>query len=342
VLLALRLAERTSRRDLALLGLALGCGWWASPQILILAVPALVWLVARRPAVVRGWWLVVPAAVLGAAPWLVANLRHDWLSLHVIADAGGPGSRLHNLVVATLPTALGLRVPFSLHWVGSVWLGLVLYAIALVAVLAPGRGRVRPLLLTLAVFPFLYAVSPYASLNREPRYLDLLLPILALLLARWATRPTAAVAIVAVAAALSIAGLVAIERGNLSAPVVEGRPLPADIAPLLRTLQEKHVTRVWANYWIAWRIDFESGEHIVAASTGTGGVHYERAGSRVVPVVESGRYPPYVEADRRAADAAFVFVATPPPPRLAGYRSIAAGAYVVELPRRASATSSKP
>ncbi|HLB03952.1 MAG TPA: glycosyltransferase family 39 protein, partial [Gaiellaceae bacterium] len=38
LLLVLRLRERPSRRDLVLLGLALGCGWWASPQIAIVAL----------------------------------------------------------------------------------------------------------------------------------------------------------------------------------------------------------------------------------------------------------------------------------------------------------------
>lgn len=66
VLLAVRLRERNSRADLVMLGLALGLGWWASPQVVILVLPALVWLAWRHPAAARDGWLAVPPAVLGA------------------------------------------------------------------------------------------------------------------------------------------------------------------------------------------------------------------------------------------------------------------------------------
>ena len=82
LLLVLRLAERVSRRDLVLLGLALGCGLWSSPQIAIVALPSLAWLVWSRRDVLRGWAYVLVAAVVGGMPWLLGNLRHDWYSLH--------------------------------------------------------------------------------------------------------------------------------------------------------------------------------------------------------------------------------------------------------------------
>jgi hypothetical protein len=53
LLLVLRVAERRSRRDAVLLGLVLGVAGWQTGQIVPIAVPALAWLVWRRPAVVR-------------------------------------------------------------------------------------------------------------------------------------------------------------------------------------------------------------------------------------------------------------------------------------------------
>jgi hypothetical protein len=324
----------------------LGCGWWASSQILILALPALVWVTRKRQRPMMSVAVVLPTALVGTAPWIATNLRHGWYSTHLLADSGGPFSRLHGLAAATLPTALGLRVPFSLHWLGTVALGVPFYLLALVALVAPGRGHVRPLLLVLLAFPFLYAVSPYTSSNVEPRYLWLLLPVLALLLARWATTAIRGLALIGAALALSVAGLAAMVDGNLTAPRVELTAVPADFDPLLRTLREHRVTRVWANYWIAWRITFESGERIVAASTGTGSVRYERLATCVRPVgVEPGRYPPYFEAVRSAAGAAFVFVAGTAGTvrRLlegVGYREVETGGFAVELPRRRRACSS--
>jgi ABC-type cobalamin transport system permease subunit len=47
-----------SRRDWLMLGAALGLGWWQSPQIILLGVPAVLWLLVR---LVRRQWPVPPA-----------------------------------------------------------------------------------------------------------------------------------------------------------------------------------------------------------------------------------------------------------------------------------------
>jgi 4-amino-4-deoxy-L-arabinose transferase-like glycosyltransferase len=112
-LLVLRLAEQLTRRDLVLLGLALGCGLWSSPQIAIVALPALGWLVWTRREVLRGWPFVLGAGGVGGLPWLLGNLRNDWYSLHPGANEGPWTAHLHNLVVSTLPEALGLRLAWS-------------------------------------------------------------------------------------------------------------------------------------------------------------------------------------------------------------------------------------
>ena len=119
LLLALRLREQGSRRDAALLGLALGLGWWTSPGVLVLAVPALVWLLWRRPSVVRLVPVALPGFVIGIAPWLAWNLRNSWLSLDLSPVASEQSTfvdRVVNLFHYVLPTWLGLRVPFSLDW----------------------------------------------------------------------------------------------------------------------------------------------------------------------------------------------------------------------------------
>jgi len=47
LLMVLRLAERASWRDAAILGLAGGSGWYASPQVVYLVLPSLAWLAIR-------------------------------------------------------------------------------------------------------------------------------------------------------------------------------------------------------------------------------------------------------------------------------------------------------
>ena len=62
-------------------------------------------------------------AVVGALPWLLGNLRHGWYSLHPGAQRGPWTNHVHNLVVSTLPEALGLRLAWSYEWVGGVVVG---------------------------------------------------------------------------------------------------------------------------------------------------------------------------------------------------------------------------
>ncbi len=343
VLLALRLRERDSRLDAALLGLVCGLGWWATSQVAILALPAVAWLVWRRPVVLRLWWLAVPAAVLGALPALVANVQNDWYSFVTGERQTTPLIQLKNLFVTNLPAALGLRRPFSLEWIPHAAIGGTAYALTLVGfvvllVRSRSRHKLEPLLLTALVLPLFYAVSPYASLNTEPRYLFLLVPVLALLLVAMVPAGRAALVAAAVALAFSVAGIAKLDAQDVAVSFVTGDPVPADLSPLVRLLDREGVQHVLANYWIAWRITYESDERILAVESGTG-KHSLRAG-RVEPVSgDPGRYPPFYRSVIASRDAAYVFSERSSRDlplrdllRTAGYRRVTVGGFVVFLP----------
>lgn len=270
LLLALRLAERESLVDLAGLGLAAGLGWWATPQTAFVCLPALVWLAWRRPALLRRGWIAVLAAVVGALPWLVWNFANDWASL---ASPFGRGEdayfdHLRTFAYATFPTLLGLRVPFSLEWLTGELVGRLVEMVAFVGVVWLAFRRHTLLLAVLLVYPFLVAFGPHAALNEEPRYLVLLVPVIALLLgdvlarSRWtAFAGTSAIA------ALSIAGLAGMSRQQPPVPPIGGIRAPADLAPVIRTLDAAGVRYALAPYPTAYRITFETDERIVASST---------------------------------------------------------------------------
>lgn len=328
LLLVLRLRQRDSRRDAALLGLALGCGVWATLQFLLGALPALGWLAWRRPRAFRLAWISVPAFALGAAPWLVWNARNGWTAVFPKAVAGADtsyGERLWSLFTTTLPTWLGLRVPFSLDWLLGPALGWILVAGALAGfgLLLVRRPKDVELLLVVGVlFPFLYAASSFTYFVDEPRYLVYLTPVSALLLGRVLARPGVAAAGLAAALALTVAGLVRMERDGLYQPLAPDVRIPADIGPLVSTLERERADRVLANYWIAYRLSFETGERILATSTGF--VRDLRA-DRIV---------------RRSPHPAQVFLAgsrteTAARPRLRalGYRRLVAGGFVVYVRR---------
>jgi hypothetical protein len=343
LLIVIRLAERVTRRDLVLLGLALGCGLWSSPQVGILALPALGWLVYERRDVWRGCPYVLPALVLGALPWLLGNLRHDWYSLHPGRNEGSWTAHLHNLLVSTLPEALGFRLAWSFEWLGGAAFGYILYgalAVGFAWLLLQRPARLAPLLLIVAIFPVFYFVSPYTWLQTEPRYLTLVMPIFALLVAVGLTRPVRIAGVLALALALTVAGFVELDRKDVAAFRTEGVPVPADVGPALATLREHRMHYAYASYWIAWRITFESDLDVIGAKSSY--AHpFIRAG-RVHPgdpPDDLGIDPQYYREAERHRDAAHVFVLggdvepkVVPTLRRAGYRRIVSGRLAIWVP----------
>jgi 4-amino-4-deoxy-L-arabinose transferase-like glycosyltransferase len=307
LLLVLRLRDQPSRWDAAALGLVLGLGWWQTPQFALIAVPAVLWLVVVRRHSLPRFWLVLPAAVLGALPWLVANLRHDWYSFDYAPGGGTYFSRFRGFFTATLPMALDLRVPFALDWaLGAVVAGLLLLvALCWVAFLTlRRRDRLGPLLPVVLAFPFLYATSSFTWLVEEPRYLVLLAPVLALLIAEGLRRPAVAAAALAAAFALSLAGLVRTEDSLRYQTRTGHVDVPDDLTPLLDALEARGERTVRADYWVAERITFESEERIVA---------------------NSHRYPPFTRRVDASTDSARVFVAGTPLERRARPRLLVDG-----------------
>jgi hypothetical protein len=118
------------------------------------------------------------------------------------------------------------------------------------------------------------------------RYLYFVVPFVAVLLARLATTRRAAFALLAITAALSVLGLQrlyvvsevdrTIRVGNVG-----------DTSDAVAVLEREGVHTAYADYWIAYRVTFESEERVIAA-----------------PASPIDRYPAYSEqvaASERAA-----------------------------------------
>ena len=326
VLFALRLAELPRAADLFGLGLAAGLGWWATPQTAFVAVPTLAWLVATRPTLLRRSWIAMTAAAVGAVPWLTWNIVNDWRSLSAPFGRGDDTylDHLETFIYATLPTQLGLRVPFSLDWLTGELIGRAVEVAVIAALIVIAARRSRLLLLLLVAYPLLAAMSPHASLNEEPRYLVLFAPVIALLTAApLAAHWSIAVAGTSALATLTIAGLISMSAQEPPVPPVGGLRSPAELEPALNLLDRERVRFALAPYRIAHRITFLSGERIIAGSTG------------------QVRYEPHNRVARRNRHAV-VFVTGEgdelrkgPLLRRLGYRRQRAGDLAVYLPPRA-------
>lgn len=187
VALVLRVADEPTTRNGAALGLSVGLAAWTSPLLALVALPALGWLVVRsRPS-----WRVLPAAaaaaVVGAAPWLVWNLRNGWRSLEQPASLGQTTVDRLQVSLGKFPALVGLATPWdpgrtlvpAVGWVAG--LGFVA---ALVVATIRTRRRAPGLLAVLVVG---YAVlaplaKPTGTVGPDLRYLYPLLPVLALVL----------------------------------------------------------------------------------------------------------------------------------------------------------------
>jgi hypothetical protein len=277
LLYAMRLVADFRRRDVAIFGALLGVCWWTSPQTIFVLLPLGAWLAVRVRRHWRDLWPAVPAALVGAGPWLWWNLHHGWRSLSLpdsIVQSTYLG-RLHVLFTQTVPEMLALRAPYTHDWLlGAV--GIATYAAVLVAfvvftvvvIRAGGTQRTRwePLLAIMIGFPLVYALPSRTWYTGEPRYVLLLVPVAVILLCAHLTTVRRQVIALGIALVLATTMLSTIGHANDSAALKEGHP--ADVTPLIAALHARHIRTLYANYWIAYPITFESGQSILATSTG--------------------------------------------------------------------------
>ena len=264
LLLALRFAERPRPQIAAVIGLLVGLGLWMSTNIAYFAIPAgLAMVVGGRRHLVRAAPLLLTGP-LGALPLLAYNLRNDWVSLRVLGlyEGGSFSQHLEVYVTKGVPMLVGGASPrgFDLVWRQAGVVIAVLLVAALVGGAAVALARFRPgkippvdalgLLLT----PLVFAINPLAGTTLIPRYTYLPLAFVALAAGRLATRPRTA--LVATAMVVVLAGATALhpfKAGQIRTPLAE----------VEAALDRRGIRHVYADYWIGYRLAFESGQRIL-------------------------------------------------------------------------------
>jgi hypothetical protein len=191
----------------------------------------------------------------------------------------------------------------------AIYLGL-----AVLFVLGAFRTRRRDVSLLYAVvaaFPFLIALSP-KTFTTDTRYVSVVMPVFALLLAQIATTRARGGVLLALALGVSVVSLHDTVR-EFDPVLGTGTVTPRSIRPLLSTLERLHVDHAYADYWIAYRIDFDSNERIVAVENKFDGLVAH--GGDIVPIHDpSLRYQPYEDEVRRGLPGFVFFRSTLPSP----------------------------
>lgn len=274
----------------------LGLGLWTSPYIIFFLVAL---LVSSLPIVVRAVrrhrWprattvvSIVVAGMIGAAPLLVDVAANDAAPLRATSAfpvVGTYWSRLGWFFTNGFPAGIGLRETFTFHWIGG-WVGVVAYFAVLVLV---GRGvwlGLRDLrwdAVGLAASPFLFAFIAFGTRQPNLRYQFFLVPFVALVIARslerrWQYTSSIAAALM-VTAAITVVGLVRMVDISDNSGVFKVGHV-GDLRPAERVLEANGITDVFADYWVAYRIVYDTNERIVAAPS-AGIDRYRRYSDRV-------------------------------------------------------------
>ena len=347
LLLALRIDEWPNRMRVGLFGFVLGFGFWETPHIVPVAVPVIAWVIWRQPRSLRHAWLAAVLAVVGAFPWLLWNIRHDWGSFAVHTQLSLYGRSLRLFASPILPMTLGLRTPFNqqlilpsavlVYLVYVTLLGLFLYG-----AIKTRHRHVSLLYFVAAVFPFIYAFDRRTTfITSWPQYTLVVTPVLALLVAQVATRYFRAVALLAL---VTVVAVVSVPRMDAYYHVPQPVPrAPRNLSPLISTLDRLRLNRLYADYWIAYLVDFATKERIIAVENQFKQVSF-RSGEAVLPHDPGARYQPY-ELEVAASRHGFVFFtrtagSVPIVRQLEqhGYSRHVVGAFVVYAPPRTASS----
>jgi len=286
-----------------LIGLVLGIGWWVNNQILYFMLPIALfsafyllqeWIAARCSLLEAARVVGVGSAAFlvgGSCYWLY-NVEHDFPSLGMFGRSNLEeiGEHLQGLWSTAVPILLGAKhfweadeiFPGATSLYYGVY-GALLVVVAFVRrreILQLFRGQldrrepVEMLLLFLLAAFSIFVVSTFGWLYRAPRYL---LPsyvgvfivagyACAVLLRRW--RAFGIVALVALIT-LNICSSYAGGRAVPGEPVVfDGDRVSRDHTEVIAALERLGITKIKTNYWIGYRLAFETKERVTFVVSG--------------------------------------------------------------------------
>jgi len=312
-------------RWLALWAFLLGLGWWIHLTMFYAMAASLVALIAwrRRLRIGLGGAAVAGVCFLaGSLPFWLYNVKYPgrtfaWAINAWRVGGEGPGilDRLLHTVTVSAPILVGSRQTEAAGSFGWLFVLLSVVAVALVVGAAiaairrsageasigagheasgsaPSREGVLLLVAFSAIALAVFVMGPFGDQIKDPRALlplyGALPPLAAVgLNALWAggaaRRRTAIFALVALGV-VHVGGYRRADRAVIQ-PRVQGQAVPTNLEPLRFSLEANEITRIYTNFYIGYRLAFETGEQVIACTDND---------------PEPERYPPYAETVRAA------------------------------------------
>jgi len=287
--LTLRMTDAWANRWLAwlALGAAAGLAFWTLGISVVYLVSAALFIAWRDRF--RCWplYLVALAAFMAfSSPWWIYDFTHGHASLRAIYDpsvtGGVPlGDRLAGFLLLGLPALLGMRFPWepSLILVPLAVLTLAFYLGVIVFAVRPVRSEDRTngwklLLIQVGVFLVLFVGSRF-GVDATGRYLLPLVAPLAIFTAMFLqnirrSHPRVAVALLIYAVAFNFVGAAMAAWQNPPGLTTQFGPITRfdnrSDAALISFLLDRSGERGYSNYWVTYRIAYQSGERVILAA----------------------------------------------------------------------------
>ena len=250
---------RTSHRWM-LIGLVAGIGWWTSPQVLFIALPACAALMSIRPTR-QQWMRLMAGSIVGAAPWLFVNLTTRLASLREGPPASGTiAERLQQQVEIGWPMSLGLRTPFHESWIitGGPLIALAIGGALAAAIVVTMRryGWNAAIVLTPVVFVPLQVLAPTGGYIGSGRYYVFIIPSIAVAIVAALNRvsPFFVAAVASVMVALSVVGTEEIRNWRME---------PTGVETVAHRLADEGHRAVIADYWSAYLLAWYEPDLVV-------------------------------------------------------------------------------
>lgn len=289
--------EPSELRSPLCIGLLLGIGWWVNNQILYFMIPiggfgALFLFSALRTGRCSFGRMTLIGLVslfafgLGSSPYWIYNVMNGFPSLGMFGFASP--SEIGQYVIGLWSTALPIILGAKRFWdsspsyTASTAVVYALYGVIFAMVMWERRGplgrllrgkvdgdsQVGLLLGLIVCACLIFSVSTFGWLSQAPRYLLPLYVGLFVICGLWAARLWRASSLLGAlgVASLLLVNLLSCYWGGRAVPgepaVFQGDRVQRDHSELNATLTGLGISLVRTNYWIGYRVAFETGERV--------------------------------------------------------------------------------
>ncbi len=294
LLLAFKIMDSDTTEDarraylkFSLVGFIGGIAWWTNQLIIYYFVPVgvILFIDLKQNFSLKKVLIFIFSFVTGNLPALVYKITHIQETVSRISvpiSFSNFSISLKNFFLQGIPVIFGSRqawsdtdiFPFATVLTSGIYgVALLHYMIYKKNYHEQQRKKLDLALLFVFFIPLLFCISKQAGgFAKEPRYLMPIYSVITTFLSvfiinLYKRAKLFSVVIASVVIFINIAGTVKINP-ELQLPFANGIRVSRDFSPLIEFLESKNIDTVYAHYWIAYRLTFETNENILAIPWG--------------------------------------------------------------------------